>query len=175
MEPVLDNNEESFFSEQLGSTLGGLKVIQSMPSLSRMIWWVGDNVGNVGNSVGNVIMIKFHEQCQELAPLWFSWLRRAWLSYRERCLGSNDINLGHNNITNGKIRLFFTSAPGRTHRLIQIKSLRGIKYTCSDVHKDKVPERPLRWLEGTSLSDVESKYQNLRYECVLRFFICFGK
>ena len=29
--------------------------------------------------------------------------------------------------------------------------------------------------EGIPLSDVESKYQNLRYECVLRFFICFGK
>ena len=23
-------------------------------------------------------------KCQELAPLWFSWLRRAWLSYRQR-------------------------------------------------------------------------------------------
>ena len=56
MVPVLDNNEESFFSEQLGSTLGGLKVIQSMPSLSRMIWWVG-NVGNVGN----VMMIKCYK------------------------------------------------------------------------------------------------------------------
>ena len=60
MVPVLGNNEESFFSEQLGSTLGGLKVIQSMPSLSRMIWWVG-NVGNVGNNVGNVMMIKCYK------------------------------------------------------------------------------------------------------------------
>ena len=60
MVPVLGNNEESFFSEQLGSTLGGLKVIQSMPSLSRMIWWVG-NVGNVGINVGNVMMIKCYK------------------------------------------------------------------------------------------------------------------
>ena len=47
------------------------------------------------------------------------------------------------------IVFFPTSAPGWTHRLIRIKSLS----------------------EGTPLSDVESKYQNLRYECVLRFYL----